>query len=323
MMIDMHTHAIPQRVIDLVTKDKRYGVDLSDGRWHSPHIQAFKITQPWISPDAKLREMDGQKLDASILSAAPKPLYYHDLDLEPQILMAREVNAGLAEFCVGHEDRLRWMAQVPLTFPQESCRVLEQAKAAGAVGVQISTSANGHRLDEPQYEPFWAKAVELDIPIFLHPAYERDLPEFAEFRMGAVVGLNVEVTVTLERMIYKGVFDRHPKLIIVAGLGGGFFPYNAGRLRHYAKVDPSFEGMTKRDPWSYVGQIKFDCFLHDVGQIRFLIQQAKPENVLLGTDASFASLMPDPVGMIRAAADGNEAIVNQIGDTNSRALFWR
>ena len=50
------------------------------------------------------------------------------------------------------------MAQVPLSFPQESCRMLEQAKADGAVGVQISTSANGHRLDEPQFEPFWSRS---------------------------------------------------------------------------------------------------------------------------------------------------------------------
>ena len=199
--------------------------------------------------------------------------------------------------------------------------MLEQAKSEGAVGVRVPTSANGHRLDEPQYEPFWAKSAEFNLPIFLHPAYERDLPEFADFRLGAVVGLNVEVTVTLERMIYKGVFDRHPKLTVVGALGGGFFPYNAGRLRHYAMIDPSFEGLTKRDPWSYVGQIKFDCFLHDVGQIRFLIQQAGAENVLIGTDASFASLMPDPVGMVRQAVDGDEKLVKLIGDTNARALF--
>jgi len=323
MMIDVHTHALPRRVLNLVEKDRRFGVDTSDGRWRSVHISPFKISEPWYNPDSKLKEMDSQKLDASILSAAPKPLYYHDLDLEPQSLMAREVNLGLAEFCKGHEDRMRWMAQVPLAFPQESCRMLEKAKSEGAVGVQISTSANGHRLDEPQYEPFWAKSAELNLPIFLHPAYERDLPEFADFRLGAVVGLNVEVTVTLERMIYKGVFDRHPKLTVVGALGGGFFPYNAGRLRHYAMIDPSFEGLTKRDPWSYVGQIKFDCFLHDVGQIRFLIQQAGAENVLIGTDASFASLMPDPVGIVRQAVDGDEKLVKLIGDTNARALFWR
>jgi len=323
MMIDIHTHALPPRVLKLVENDKRYRVDLSGGQWKSAHIAPFPITEAWYKPSEKLKEMDRQKLDASVLSAAPKPLFYHDLDLEPQALMAREVNLGLAEFCNGHEDRMRWMAQVPLTFPDESCRTLEQAKAEGAVGVQISTSANGHRLDEERYEPFWSKLEELDLPAFLHPAYERDLPEFADFRLGPVLALGVEVTVTLERMIYKSVFDRHPKLVIIAALGGGFFPYNVGRLRHYSRIGSGFEGLTKRDPWSYVGQIKFDCFLHDPQQIRFLISQAKPENVLLGTDASFRSMMPDPVGVLREAADGNAAIVNQIGDTNARALFWR
>lgn len=52
MMIDVHTHALPRRVINLVEKDRRFGVDVSDGRWRSVHIAPFKITEPWYSPDA-------------------------------------------------------------------------------------------------------------------------------------------------------------------------------------------------------------------------------------------------------------------------------
>jgi aminocarboxymuconate-semialdehyde decarboxylase len=320
MMIDIHNHAIPQRVLDLVQRDPVYQVKIKDGKWYSGNIAPFKLDAAWYDPEAKLREMDGRLLDGAIISAAPKPLYFYELDLAPQQLIARETNLGLRDYVKGHEDRLGWMAHVPLAFPEQACQMLREAVDMGATGVEIGTSANGHRLDEDMFEPFWSLCEELDQTVFLHPAYERMVPEYQPWRLEVIVGLPVEVTVTLERMIYSGMLDRHPKLRIVAGLGGGFFPFNAGRLRSYASRDPAFANSPKRDPWSYVGQIKFDSFVDDVGQLGFLLKQAGSANVCIGTDCSFASGAPRPVQDLRAAADNNEAIINEVGE-NPRKLF--
>ena len=320
MMIDVHNHAIPRRVLELVQRDPVYKVKIDDGRWYSGNIAPFKLVEAWYDPEAKLREMDERLLDAAVISAAPKPLYFYELPLAPQQLIARETNLGLRDFVKGHEDRLGWMAHVPLAFPQAACQTLQEALDMGANGVEIGTSANGQRLDEPQFEPFWSMCEQLDMTVFLHPAYERMVPEYQPWRLEVIVGLPVEVTVTLERMIYAGTFDRHPKLRIVAGLGGGFFPYNAGRLRSYASFDPNFKGTTRRDPWSYVGQIKFDSFVDDVAQLRFLIEHAGPANVCIGTDCSFASGAKRPVLDLRAAARGDEKIIREVGE-NPKALF--
>ena len=91
--------------------------------------------------------------------------------------MARAVNRGLAEFCAEAPDRLRWLATVPMQDPERAAAVLEDSQAAGCVGVEIGTAVDGRRLDEWMFEPFWATAERLGLPVTLHPAYgERTRP---------------------------------------------------------------------------------------------------------------------------------------------------
>lgn len=321
MSIDIHNHAIPQRVLDLVSADPVYGVTVDAGVWKSGNIADFPLVPAWYDPDAKLREMDSKKLDSAVISAAPKPLYFYELPARPQQRIARETNLGLAEFCAGHEDRLRWMAHVPLAFPELAADMLREAAEAGASGVEIGTTAAGRQLDEKSFAPFWSAVDELAIPVFLHPAYERDLPEYATFRLGVVIGLPTAVAVAIERLICARVFDTYPRLSMVAALGGGFFPYNEGRLRHYAGMSLDLAD-SPRDPWSYVGRLKFDSFLHDAEALRFLIAKAGASNVLIGTDCSFLSATPDPIGELTEATKNDPAAFTAVSEDNARSLFW-
>jgi predicted TIM-barrel fold metal-dependent hydrolase len=46
-----------------------------------------------------------------------------------------------------------------------------------------------------------------------------------------VVGFPLETTVAIGRLICAGVLDRYPRLELVLVHGGGYFPYQPGRLR--------------------------------------------------------------------------------------------
>ena len=61
----------------------------------------------------------------------------------------------------------------------------------------------------------------------------------------------------------------------------------------------------KKDPWDYVGQIKFDTNVHENASLKFLIEFAGPQNVLLGTDLPFSTAIENPFGMLNAAAGGD------------------
>jgi aminocarboxymuconate-semialdehyde decarboxylase len=322
MSIDIHNHVIPRAVLDLVANEKVYGVTVENGRWHSKNIGTFPLVDAWFEPDAKLREMDSKELDRAVISAAPKPLYYYELGLDDQLRMSQVFNTSIAAFCAGHEDRLRWMANLPLAFPEVAATVATEAAERGASAVQIGSTAAGLRLDDPRFDVLWDRLEALGLPVFLHPAYESTGPENEGYALGSVIGLLYEVTNALQRMICGRVLERHPKLTVVAALGGGFLPYSVGRLRHYTTIRPDLSD-APADPWSYVGQVKFDSHTHDPVALRFLIEKAGASNVLIGTDCSFLSATPAPMDELREAANGDQKIIDQISDTNAEALFWK
>ena len=319
MNIDIHNHAIPQRVFDLIEREPEYGVSLAGGTWHGPNIGDFALVEAWASPDAKLRELDGKGLDGAVVSIAPKPLYFFELPLAPQSAVAKETNLGLAEYCAVHPDRLRWMAHVPLGWPEASAEILDEAVALGASGVQVGTSAAGRRLDDPALDPFWETVERLNVPVFIHPGYELQIQAFADWNLGAIIGLPLETTIALERLVCAGHLDRYPSLRVVGAHGGGFFPYNVGRLRNYIRVRPALKDLPS-DPWSYVGRIMFDSLVYDVDTLRFLVQKAGPENIMIGTDCSFSSAPIAPVDELRAAIDDDEGFRLAAGG-NAAELF--
>jgi aminocarboxymuconate-semialdehyde decarboxylase len=317
--IDIHNHAIPQRVFDLIEREPEYGVSLAGGTWHGPNIGDFALVEAWASPDAKLRELDGKGLDGAVVSIAPKPLYFFELPLAPQSAVAKETNLGLAEYCAVHPDRLRWMAHVPLGWPEASAEILDEAVALGASGVQVGTSAAGRRLDDPALNPFWETVERLNVPVFIHPGYELQIQAFADWNLGAIIGLPLETTIALERLVCAGHLDRYPSLRVVGAHGGGFFPYNVGRLRNYIRVRPALRDLPS-EPWSYVGRIMFDSLVYDVDTLRFLVAKAGPENIMIGTDCSFSSAPVAPVDELRAAIDDDEGFRLAAGG-NAAELF--
>ena len=75
----------------------------------------------------------------------------------------------------------------------------------------------------------------------------------------------------------------------------------------------------KKDPWDYVGQIKFDTNVHENASLKFLIEFAGADNVMLGTDWPFATGIDKPLDMLDATAGG--AAAKTISETGPAAYF--
>jgi aminocarboxymuconate-semialdehyde decarboxylase len=229
--------------------------------------------------------------------------------------MAVAGNEGLAAMA---SDRLKWMATVPLQAPERAAAVLADAVSAGAVGVEVGTSAAETPLDDPSLEVFWAAAARLGTPVMLHPAYVPKHPRLQDYYLENVIGFPLETTIALERLICAGVFDRHPDLRVVGLHAGGYFPWQAGRLRHARTVRPEL-AESPADPWSYLGQILLDPITHDSDALRHLVAKVGPANIVLGTDLPFDMATPDPLGALRAVLD--EETVAQITERNPAELY--
>jgi aminocarboxymuconate-semialdehyde decarboxylase len=113
-----------------------------------------------------------------------------------------------------------------------------------------------------------------------------------------------------------GVLDRHPGLRVLLLHSGGYFPYQAGRLRHASTVRPELPAV---DPWSYAGRLWFDTITHDAQALRYLVDRVGAEHVVFGTDLPFDMAPPDPVAEVRDAL-GDE-LAARVGEANPARLF--
>ena len=108
----------------------------------------------------------------------------------------------------------------------------------GLKGAIINSNTHGEYLDDPKFSDILAAAEALDVPIYLHPATppKRMIGPLIEKGLeGAFYGFAMETSVHLLRMIMSGVFDRFPKLTIVAGHGGEGLPFWLWRLDHFQR----------------------------------------------------------------------------------------
>jgi len=319
MRIDVHNHAIPEPAVELLARDPAYGATVSEGRWRGGVHVDFEVVPSFVDPAAKLAELEAAELEAAVVSVSPTLFYYH-VDADAGEAMARAVNLGLAAIAATSPERLRWMASVPLQAPERAAAVLADAVAAGCAGVEIGTAVGRERrLDDPALEPFWAAAARHRMPVMLHPAYTAPNPSLADFYLENVVGFPLETTVAIERLICARTLDRHPDLRLVLVHAGGYFPWQAGRLRHARTVRPEL-ARSPADPWSYLGQVLLDPITHDADALRYLIAKAGAANLVMGTDLPFDMASPEPMSALRAACD-DEDTVTAIAERNPAALY--
>ncbi|MGH7902857.1 MAG: amidohydrolase family protein [Candidatus Dormibacteraceae bacterium] len=317
MRIDVHNHAIPPPAVELLRSDPAYRVTVDGDRISGGNHVSYTLFNSFVDPAAKLAELAANRLDAAVVSAAP-PVFYYDLDVAAGERMCRAVNEGLCRFCRHRPDRLRWMAHVPMQAPARAVAVLEEARSAGCAGVEVGTSVNGRRLDEDRYEPFWAAAEELGLPVMLHPAYNAANAALDPYYLQNVIGNLLETTVAIERLICAGVLDRHLGLRIVLVHGGGYYPFQGGRLRHARGVRPELEG-APQDPFAYRGRVFADTITHDRQALDFLVTKMGAESVVMGTDLPFDMATADPVGALEEAV--GQATSRIIAEENPARLY--
>jgi aminocarboxymuconate-semialdehyde decarboxylase len=316
--IDVHNHAMPETALELLRREPLYGVTLTGRRWSGGKHVDFEIAPSFVEPEAKLDELAAKGLEAAVVSVAP-PLFYYHVDVGSGEAMARAVNDGLATFCEASPERLRWLATVPMQDPDRAAVVLEEAATAGCVGVEVGTAVVERRLDEIGIEPFWAAAEALRLPVTLHPAYTEGInPALAPFYFENVLGFLFDTTIAIERLICAGVLDRHPGLSLVLLHGGGFFPYQAGRLRHARTVRPEL-AEAPADPWAYLGRLFFDIITHDPLALEYLVRRVGPDRVVMGTDLPFDMATPEPMELLQAAVDDD--VARTIAERNPAALY--
>src|SRR5499433_696293 len=183
------------------------------------------------APD-RIRAMDEQGIDVEALSINPY-WYKADRDLAAQLIKMQ--NEKLAAACAANPDRFVAFASVALQHPDLAAQQLEEGvKKYGLRGAAIGGSVNGEELSDPKFHPFWAKAEQLGVLVFIHPQGAGVAAEIKGRLQGNgmlenVIGNPLETTIALSHLVFEGTLDRFPGVKICAAHGGGYLPSYAGR----------------------------------------------------------------------------------------------
>jgi aminocarboxymuconate-semialdehyde decarboxylase len=325
MKIDIHTHFIPPYFVDEIRGGQALGqvtVQPQNGEEWVIHPEGYRypLAAEFWDVEAKLQHMDRLGIDISVLSITPTMLFYW-LDAGPTQAFCQKANEALAEFVSKSGGRLYGMATVPLQDPQAAAAELRRAVVELDLrGVEIGTTMEDVPVDDERFEPFWATAAELDVPVMLHPYYVGTKRQFADFYMRNLVGNPLETGVAASRLILSGCLDRHPELKVVLVHAGGFMPYQVGRLDHGFRVRSETNAVINSPPSTYLRRFYFDTITHAAVPLKFLVELAGADRVVLGTDIPFD--MADLHFTDYLAATGlDEPTVQTITRDNASRIF--
>jgi predicted TIM-barrel fold metal-dependent hydrolase len=116
---------------------------------------------------ARLNDMARLGVDVQVIYPTLFLIYLTD-DVALEIALCRAYNRWLAEACSRGENRLRFIAILPLRSVEESLKEMKWAKEHGAVGLFFRGIEGDKTLDNPYFFPVYQAAAELNLPICIH-----------------------------------------------------------------------------------------------------------------------------------------------------------
>lgn len=197
-----------------------------------------QVVEDWKArlPDVttlRLADMDAHGVDVQVLSLTV-PGIQGIADAEAAVEDARAANDYLATVVAAHPDRFRGFAALPLQDPTAAAAELHRCvRELGFCGALVNDTTNGQYLDEPPFEPVWQALENLGVPLYLHPGASvepwslvDDHPELG----GALWEWQARVGGHAMRLLFGGVFDRHPGARVILGHMGEFLPFQLSRF---------------------------------------------------------------------------------------------
>ncbi|HEY7673167.1 MAG TPA: amidohydrolase family protein [Gammaproteobacteria bacterium] len=287
-VVDVHAHCVFPEVADLLA-----GTPLAGRTFPSV----------WTLGPDRLRVMDERGIEVQALSVNTYWWYAAERELAERIVGVHDQR--LADWCEAHADRFVALSSVALQFPELAAQQLEFAvRELGHRGASIG----GHVANEPptaeQFDVFWAKAQELDVPVFMHPNNALNVVRDNGFAgrgdLGNIIGNPLETTLFLAHMIFDGTLDRFSRLKLVAAHGGGYLPSYLGRTEVACSVRENANCANRKPPSAYFkDQIFVDSMVFSAEGLRHLVAETAASQVVYGSDIPF--FWPDTIDLIAEA----------------------
>ncbi|MFZ3213957.1 MAG: amidohydrolase family protein [Terriglobales bacterium] len=306
MNFDIHSHFIAQEFVEAISKPgsawQARLVKKGEESWIE-HDQGYSypLSPGFFDTAARLADMARMKLDMAAVSVSPTLFYYY---AKPELALdvARMTNDAICRLTKERPDKFVGMGTLPMQNVELAITELRRSvRDLGFKSILIGSNVEGNQFDDPQFLRFFKECEALDVFIFFHPYYVGTKGMFGNYYLTNLYGNPLDTAMVVANLIFGGVLDKCPKLKVGFTHGGGFFPYQIGRLKHGYEVrnEPKVNGA--KSPERYLHQLYFDSIVFMDKQLRFLVDWAGAEHVMLGTDYAFDMGEFAPVDFISGA----------------------
>lgn len=270
----------------------------------APIGEAQKKLMKMVLPDNAIAEVGEQRLafmdktgiSMQVLSyGAGSPQNITDIDLA--VSLSQEANNELARLVQQHPTRFAGFALLPMADTNEAVKELTRCvNNLGFKGAIISGTFNGTFFDEERFHPLFAKAQELNVPIYMHPAIiDKEISDYyyKSNQWSDVAGLmfasagfgwHADSGIALIRMIMSGLFDKFPNLQIISGHWGELVPFYLNRLDDQQaktlKLNRTFKDYFKQNihitPSGFFNENQLQYCVNEIGTDRIIYSADYP-----------------------------------------------
>lgn len=241
---------------------------------------------PFFEVDLRLERMDKLRIDHQVLSPNPLTFFYRR-PIEEALEFNRRTNDVMAE-TVAKSSRFSGLAQLPMQDPDAAVAELRRAvEELGLKGSFVGSDIAGRVISDPAFDPVWAEHERLGVPTIVHPATgmeEPIRPEHEAWEMPMIYGYLVDEGMSVAQLLFGGVLDRHPGLHAHIPHGGGFAPYQKGRLSEAVRKRPWGPSAVSRPFDELWAQLSFDTAVHNDDALAFLVGAEGPDRIMIGSN---------------------------------------
>ena len=320
--IDIHAHYYPQAYFDLFNAEgfnSEFRMTDQGFYFKTPTQASGPLPTKFIDLKERLADMDAQGVTVHALSlTGPMTYWVHGkLSLD----LSRAWNDAAVAAHQAYPDRFVVLATLPMLDPDLAIDELNRAsKLPGVRGVCMGTYIDGHDLDDPLFEPIFAKIEALDLPVFLHPLAptvggQRLLP----YSFTNLISFPMDTTIAACHLIFGGVLDRHPKLQVTLPHAGGVLPNLIGRLDHGWRVIPAAKKCAET-PSAYLRRFTYDIIAHSKPLMEYVISQVGVDRIMLGSDYCYEVGYDHPVEVVEELRLSSEQHKMILGGTAAKIL---
>ncbi len=307
MKIDGHRHVVLPEAITIAAKldpdrsSNIYPSGLDEKSGEINRQKGVEWDRKMSDFDENLADLTAGGMDMGVLQPT-QTMFFYWAETAAAGELTRMVNEYTAQGVQQSPEQFVGLATIPLQDVDLAIKELTYAvQELGLKGVVTGSNINGHGFDEEQFQPFFEKVEELDVPIFIHPNSPAGIERVRNYYLANFLAYPLESTVTAAQFVFGGVLDRYPNLKICLSHAGGVLPFLLGRLEHGQSVRPEAQSHCKHPFHHYLKNFYVDTITFRPDTLRFVLEVMPEGHVFMGTDYPYDMADTDPVDSVKSA----------------------